>query len=224
LYRGHRDPRSLSRGARDPLARPRWLNGQGSHGHACTHGSPADHTGGDGGARGRTGRGPTGPEAHWEGTCGVVLAGDGPVAVKSAVAELGSCREEEVAGGVSDHPRPIPSTRKLPKTRRSFGACRRSRGGAERRRKATAMAATLGTRGEEKQRGRERRRRGTVGERREEGGAGRPYPRRAERRRASLRHRAAMGAPRSCFTTPRKKITAHFANSPLGFGTFSGSF
>jgi hypothetical protein len=54
FHPGHSDPRSLSRGARGPLARPRWRNGQGSHARRLWSpaGSPtvtAGHEGGRGG-------------------------------------------------------------------------------------------------------------------------------------------------------------------------------
>jgi hypothetical protein len=93
LHPGSLDPQRLTKGAEGSHARPWWRNGQGSPGHACTHGSPADHTGGDGGARGRTGRGPTGPEAHREGTCGAGLAGDGPAAAESGGGARASAEE-----------------------------------------------------------------------------------------------------------------------------------
>jgi hypothetical protein len=55
-----------------------------AHGHGVLEARRL--TGGVGGARGRLGRGPAGPEVHQGLTCGVGLAGDGPAATNSAVA------------------------------------------------------------------------------------------------------------------------------------------
>jgi hypothetical protein len=106
LHPGSLDPQRLTKEVEGSHARPWWRNGQGSPGHACTHGSPTDHTGGDGGARGRTGRGPTGPEAHREGTCGAGLAGDGPAAAESGGSELGFLQAKRRRWRCFRRPRP----------------------------------------------------------------------------------------------------------------------
>jgi hypothetical protein len=62
------------------------------------------------GATNGGGKGPGGPKPHPEIAGGVYVAGGGPEAAYFGGGELGTCREETVAGGDSGHGWSIPLT------------------------------------------------------------------------------------------------------------------
>jgi hypothetical protein len=165
--------------------------------------------------RGARAEGPAGPVPH---VGRAIRAGEvegGRTVAKSEVVELGSCREEVVAGGDSYHPTPIPLARRAWAARRGFRAWRRSTG-----QPASAAQGSGGGGSRRRTRG-EKQREGESKLERERELARGPYP--FQRAAASIladgsraAHRAAWPTTRSCFRVLRKKMTRELGRAESG--------